>query len=263
MPINATTTPATRKVADSPIHETMNYDMFTLMDGNRNIDPMHVKKLKKLMTENGNLTPEMPVLVNSVNEIIDGQHRFTALRELGWPVYYQVRHNMSLSNVRAINVGNKNWTWYDFAASFAKLGNVNYQRFVILADAYPQYGYGVIGRYAGFKDVRSNLGSTGRHFRQGELQFTAEQLQKAKERLAMWVEASERLPKPTSTVAEAFYTVLKTPDYDHNRMLDKLNRYGNQIFNKKWVNLTINDSLRAFEEVYNFNRKDGLEVRFY
>lgn len=245
---------------DNTVHETTNYNIFKLVAGNRDVDKNHVKSLAKLMAINGNLTGEFPIVVNESMEVMDGQHRLTALKQLNWPVYYQVRKTLTLDQVRAINVGHRNWNWIDYARSYANLGNKNYERFLVLAQKYP-LGYGALSQFAGFLDNRDILGRSQTTFRNGGLTFNAEHYKRADDLLSEWVGVRAYIPKPTAAVAKAFHRITQNPNYDHKRMLDKMEKFANRIFNEKWVNLTITDAARAFEEVYNFHSKE--EVRLY
>lgn len=251
-----------KQVGNSPIIETTDYDQFTILGGNRDIDKNHVKRMTKLLGEQGNLTGDFPIIVNKRMEVMDGQHRLAALKQLKWPVYYQVRENLSLSQVRAINVGHRNWTWLDFARSYANLGNKNYIRFLQVEAVY-HYGYGTLAQFSGFKDNRSALGRSGLTFRNGGLHFSMEDQERTLANLSKWDDVREYIPRPTGQVAKAFHRILENPNYDHDRMIAKMEKFGKRVFNEAWVNLTMSDAARAFEEVYNFHAKEGAEVRLY
>src|ERR1039458_10319262 len=68
------------------LYVTKNYDIFIRMIGNRPINESHVTHLKKKIQDEGNLTSEFPINLNEKMEIIDGQHRIMALKQLGYPV---------------------------------------------------------------------------------------------------------------------------------------------------------------------------------
>lgn len=244
------------------IHKTTDYDQFTLLGANRDIDMKHVKRLKHLMTENGNLTGDFPILVNAQMEVIDGQHRLTALKQLEWPVFYQIRENMNLEQVRAINLGHKNWSWLDFANSYAKLGNQNYERFLRLSTHFPM-GYHVLTRYAGLSQVDNSPGRGKQSvlFRQGELEFTPERYSIAYERLKKWRQVSEFIEGPNQVMAQAFLQVLLAPGYDHTRMLEKMKKFGGPILER--TGRRLNDYLRSFEEVFNMYQSEETRLRLY
>tara|TARA_R100001443_G_scaffold16267_1_gene26207 strand:- start:5766 stop:6401 length:636 start_codon:yes stop_codon:yes gene_type:complete len=61
-----------------------------------------------------------PITVNKKMEICDGQHRFTAIKALGLPIFYRVSTE-NLDTIRTMNQNNKNWTFDDYLASFVAL----------------------------------------------------------------------------------------------------------------------------------------------
>ena len=52
--------------------QTNDYDIFQHIDGNRNVNKLHLKRLKESIHEE--YIP-VPIVVNSKYQIIDGQHR--------------------------------------------------------------------------------------------------------------------------------------------------------------------------------------------
>ena len=62
------------------IKYTNNYDIFSFRKENREINYNKVLSLKSILLADGRQI--MPIICNSEMEIIDGQHRFQALREL-------------------------------------------------------------------------------------------------------------------------------------------------------------------------------------
>ena len=69
------------------IHWTTDYDIFKQLLGNREINYNHVRRLIKSMQEEYLI---VPIQVNEKMEVIDGQHRIAACKELGFPIYYMI-----------------------------------------------------------------------------------------------------------------------------------------------------------------------------
>ena len=111
--------------------ETKNYDDFVMMKGNRDIDEPNVKRFMKIIQE-GKLYDEVqvnPTKVNGKWVIVDGQHKFTALKRLGKAVPVIVkRTNVPLNGVVDINTQRKYWTDVDRVRSYSELGNEKYTR---------------------------------------------------------------------------------------------------------------------------------------
>ena len=61
---------------------TNDYNMFKNIEGNRNINKIHLKRLKQSIQEKHIM---VPIIVNGKYEIIDGQHRFQSAKDLSKP----------------------------------------------------------------------------------------------------------------------------------------------------------------------------------
>ena len=109
-------TPASSNVAGQ-IFYTTDYEVFKELLGNRDIDESHVKKLIKSMREE---YLEIPIQVNQRMEVIDGQHRLAACKELGLPIYYTVSKGAGLEETQRQNALSKKWTMIDVLESFCK-----------------------------------------------------------------------------------------------------------------------------------------------
>lgn len=123
------------------IKETKDYGIFSFVNGNRKIDEKHKDRLKKSMAENDLANP---IIVNGKLEIIDGQHRYVAKKELGLLVQYIVADNYSIDQVNILNSNSKNWKTLDFIKSYAKLGNENYKELLSIMEEYNEFTLEVI-----------------------------------------------------------------------------------------------------------------------
>lgn len=120
------------------VYKTTDYSKFKLLSSNREID--HVGYIKRSMEER--LVPS-PIVVNENYEIIDGQNRFEALRQLGKPVLYVMFPDLGIEDVRAINRGSRNWQKKDFIKSYADEGIENYVAYVDFLKSYPDFSPGI------------------------------------------------------------------------------------------------------------------------
>ena len=68
---------------------TKDYDMFEFLDTNRQPNTRIINKLEKSIKEHG---VQIPIIVNDKKQIVDGQHRFWALRKLGYQVPYIISY---------------------------------------------------------------------------------------------------------------------------------------------------------------------------
>ena len=105
------------------VKETKNYSEFKDITGNRTINPLHLSRLIESMKEEYLLSP---IIVNENGQVIDGQHRLRAAKELNIPVRYIVQEGYSLSQIQRYNQNSKDWRMIDFIKGYAQLNNKEY-----------------------------------------------------------------------------------------------------------------------------------------
>lgn len=242
-------------VATREVLMTNDYSMFKTMEGNREVDDHHVKQLQKLMLQNGNLTAEFPIIVGKDGVIIDGQHRFKALEGLGWDVGYMVEENATIDTVRAINRGNRNWSWRDIAYSYANLGDENYKWFISFTDQYGLRLSPALMILGGVAD--RSRGQMAQAFRSGTLAIP----DKAKAHdIAQQVIEIERLVQIYGNdFASALVTIMAAPAYDQERMMNKLRQQGELLPAKAKKS----DYMRHLEDMYNFGFPEENRARLF
>lgn len=105
------------------IKTSFNYDSFKLIDWNREINKQNLGKLISLNKKRFQMHL-FPILVSKEFEIIDGQHRFTACKEIGCPVYYIVDGNeCSFDRVHSVNIAGKRHSLKDKLEMLYKSGS--------------------------------------------------------------------------------------------------------------------------------------------
>lgn len=117
------------------IKVTNNYDLFKKLEGNRITSINRINKIKNSILSVGYITS--PILVNEKMEIIDGQGRYEALKELNLPIEYIVQNGLTIKECIAMNVNQTNWELLDYIKSYADKGNMNYVRLRNLMNRYP------------------------------------------------------------------------------------------------------------------------------
>jgi hypothetical protein len=93
------------------------------LDSNREANTRRIKQLSESIKKNG---VQIPIIVNSEKEIVDGQHRFWALRGLKYTVPYIVSQTWK-SDAHTIEINNTGarWNAMDFANYAAANGNLD------------------------------------------------------------------------------------------------------------------------------------------
>lgn len=112
---------------------TENYDMFKKIGGNRKINKANYAKIVKSMKEEQLI---IPIVVNEKYEIIDGQHRFTACKDLGKPVYFYMVRGYGLEQVKRANIASSNWKKENYLDMFVAEGNEVYKEFEEIKERY-------------------------------------------------------------------------------------------------------------------------------
>lgn len=106
------------------IYETTDYSKFKKLHANR--DPKTAQRIIKSINQVGYVLS--PILVNEKFEVIDGQNRLEALKELNMPVHYMIQNGIGIKECRAMNTGQSNWTTLQYVESYAESGDESYIR---------------------------------------------------------------------------------------------------------------------------------------
>jgi hypothetical protein len=237
------------------VQETTDYDKFRFINSNREQSRGHIEAVKQAFEEYGNLTKVQPILVNDRYEIVDGQHRYTAAKELGQPIHYTVVPGLGVQEARAMNILHRQWTAEDFAHSYAATGNPHYVKYLQLKEEF-SFGHAVMVIYIEGQD--RGRGALKR-FREGN--FTIEDLNASMIRLAQLEEVGEYTKLARNRAfAMAYLRIIQNPEYNHSHFIKKLELHGDAILKSYG---TAEDNLRQIEEVYNYKMNAGNRVRLY
>ncbi len=101
------------------VNSTTDFALFKLRHDNRKkISRDHINKIKSSVKE-CNLLEMRPIMVNQDMEIIDGQHRFIAAKELGVSIYYEIQEKLGPMHMVLLNTS-KSWNAEDFLNFYVK-----------------------------------------------------------------------------------------------------------------------------------------------
>lgn len=113
-------------ITETPqILRTKDYSIFKTVNFNRDKNKKHIRNVIKIIKKE-NLLHLHPILVNDAMEVIDGQHRLEAAKELDLEIFY-IRSNLSYEHILSSNLIQKN----------ASLNDVI--KFYAVKDAIPSY----------------------------------------------------------------------------------------------------------------------------
>lgn len=235
------------------VQETTDYGMFSLIDSNREQSRGHIEALKIAYEEMGNLTRVQPILINEKYQIIDGQHRFMASKDMGVPIYFTVVPGLGIRHARSMNILHRSWGVDDFAQSYATDGNINYQKYLDIRQDYG-FSHSTTLTYIMGADVRGMF----KVFRAGDLTIPDETVARDRLDSLIEIEGAGGFAKDHK-FAVALLKAIQAEGYDHNRMLRKLNNSSSLLHRLG----TVAEYQRMLEEIYNHGMSEGNRVRLY
>lgn len=99
------------------------YEMFKTLASNRKVNNLHLRRLKASMQIKQLV---IPIIVNEQYQIIDGQHRLQACKELELPVYFIITPGADMNDVHLANSVAKVWAVEDYLSSYCDMGLDDY-----------------------------------------------------------------------------------------------------------------------------------------
>lgn len=235
---------------------TTNYDMFTLIEENRNVDldDRETKNLAESMVEFGWLDA-FPMMVKKQGRklvVFDGQHRLAIAREFGIPVKYVVIDG-DVPDVARLQQTAKKWKTRDYAERYAKAGNDHY---IELLEFFERYGIPLTMSAAILANT-TTFGNTSEKFYGGRYQIKSRRV--ANELAECWrslVGINKTFKK--AQAIKALWACFHVDSFDRERLLAGAERHGGAIKNMA----DFEGFLDVFEELYNFGRRDRAPLKF-
>src|SRR5215469_12497290 len=99
------------------ILKTSDLSIFKNVSFNRDKNKKHIQDVVKIIKKE-NLLHLHPILVNNEMEVIDGQHRLEAAKDLGLEIFY-IKSNLSYDHILTSNLIQKNATLIDVIKFYA------------------------------------------------------------------------------------------------------------------------------------------------
>ena len=97
------------------IYKTNDYDKFVILKENRPTDSTRSRKhIQNLKIRISSKDLSVPIIVNEKFEILEGQHRYYAYKELNLPIAYEIRQGFTIYDIISINNTNLNWDFWDW-----------------------------------------------------------------------------------------------------------------------------------------------------
>lgn len=244
------------------VYKTLNYGIFKIMNDNRALNMMHVKRLVQSFNSNHLVCP---ITVNERFHVIDGQHRLAASIETKLPVYYIVIPGYGINEVQILNANQKNWTKIDFLEMFCEQGKPQYLEFKKFMADFPDFGIQSAERLVTLKSSGRNSGKIGGHkmqmrdFEEGNLVIPSiiksySFARKTMEFKPFYGEFHR------GAFVSAIMPLFSSKVYNHKEMLHKLSHCPSNL---RLVDCNTVAGYRAqLEEIYNWKRQKDNKVSF-
>jgi hypothetical protein len=132
-----TVTPEPTAPTAPVIRASVNYNLFSFIDCNRDLSKSNLEKLKKQF-ESDFKQQFYPIVVDRDFRIIDGQHRFTACRQLKKPVYYVMKETYTndYQEITSVNLAGKPHGSLDYLKMLIKERNPDALKLVEYCERY-------------------------------------------------------------------------------------------------------------------------------
>jgi len=236
---------------------TRNYDMFLLMEDNRDVNEKHIKELMNSMERNGYLQSKAISVRNKSNryEVLDGQHRLEAAKRLGIAVWYNIDDEIPETALPDLQIAKK-WLPKDYLKHFVVNGIKPYIKLQELALQYPKVSITTIALL--LEGCNQGEGSVNR-FKSGGIKITS--LDKTVKTL-QYADELYTLYKQEWLFGRTFLTefmhIIGIPGYKQKTLLEKL-RYRSEEFRQM---LSAAGYLKMIEQIYNYKAHANNRIKF-
>ena len=245
------------------VYTTSDLNIFTSIDGNRVPNLIHVNRLTDSIKKYGMKCN--PILVNEKMQVIDGQHRLMAAKNANTSVYFIIIPGSNLDDVHTLNLNQKNWSRKDFMEGYASMGLMPYiklQAFVKKNDDYTFNDCVALCSNMGTVASTTAKDGKGKHHYKHTIEegtWIGKDFNLAQE----WANKI-RMIKPyyigynRSVFVGTMITLLSNPNFDFNEFMHKV-----RIQPSALVDCANREQYKTLiEDIYNFKRRDKVNLRF-
>lgn len=241
------------------IQTTTDYSKFKFLNGNRLVNQLHIRRLTQSIKNNPLVTL---ILVNEKMEIIDGQHRFTVLKQLEMPINYMVVYGYGVKEVQILNANMSNWNKNDYLDGYVKMGKEEYIKFKEFKDEFPELKFSVLVKLARLltshkTKIYDGIKGTIKDFEGGTFYFP--DIEKTYKYAEMIMDYKPYFKKfNDNTFCITLMSLFSNPNYDHKTMLHKISINPNLLQTCR----TQGQYLLKLEEIFNYKNKNKVSLRY-
>ena len=227
---------------------------------NRDISENHVERLKDLIRDKGYIYA-FPIIVDKEGNIIDGQHRYLACKQLGiTPV---ILETSSFDMVPILNSTQLRWGLKDFLKYYAAKGYEDYMIIEQICKKKDLTCNAAIACITGRTLERGGLAKTSQNnntFKNGTFKLPDKSdkgLAKMERKIDAILNLITQLGLPrTDRLIVAISRLANNPKFSFTTMLDKIELQKARIYRCT----TINEYVHMLTNIYNFKNKNKISV---
>jgi len=245
------------------VYVTKNLSIFSSIDGNRVPNLIHVKRLTDSIRKYGMKCN--PILVNERLQVIDGQHRLLAAKEVQSEVYFIIIPGSNLTDVHTLNLNQKNWSRKDFMEGYANMGVIPYIKLRDFVKKNDDYSFNdCVSLCSNTSTVASTTSNSGN--RKSSYKNTIEEGTWLGRDFGLGQEWANkiRMIKPyyvgynRTVFVGTMITLLSNKNFDYSEFMHKL-----RIQPTALVDCANRDQYKTLiEDIYNFKRREKVNLRF-
>lgn len=235
-------------------YTTTDYSRFKKLLGNRDVTEQRITAIVDSMKRRGYITS--PILVNEHFEIIDGQGRFYAEKQLGLPVEYIVKPGLTVEDCISMNIKMKNWDIRDYIKSYADRGYPDYVRLRALLEEFPNVSASTMG---GMARKSLSAGNANDAIRSGRFSLDEKDIPEIRRTLKFIEEIRRVASDMTGSNREfAIGFCFRMDGCDAERLKKVICEHHAEIA----IPRKAEDIIARIEEKYNFGRKESKRIYF-
>lgn len=235
--------------------ESNDYERFISAKGNRKIDNRHVARLIRSIEINGNISTitcrDIVIGGKKYFEILDGQHRFEALKNLCEPIILDLWTNVKNKGMIALNENSKNWKLEDYLYYGIEDGILDY---IYINKLKEESGLGLGTLIELFSPEHRNItGERGRITRNDVFKSLSWRIydkvpcEKIYNQLLDFYKRFNIKIYTHIRFVQAFTTMARHPQYNHKKMLELMAKNLNLIIRQ----YSKSEYIQIFETIYN------------
>ena len=228
------------------MEKTRNYGKFSFLGLNRKLNRRCINALKNSIAKNGYIGS--PILVNERFEILDGQHRFVALKEAGMEIPYQVI-NTDYDAIIDLNTTQHNWSVEDYINFYCeKDHNQHYVRLKRLCNELNTSPTNIL--MMAYR--RKPSGQELINIKKGLLRLTIDDELRAKNFYDVYNQIAKLLRMtPTTRLCSALVNISCRPRFKWKILVEKASKYPTMAYNCR----TVDEFVVMFKDLYNYKQK--------